>query len=282
MKLNLDDITFIIVTYKSENIIQNCLNSLPKNSKKIIIENSNNNKLEKDLKSKYDNIEVIMSNNIGMGAGNNLGLKACKTNYAFVLNPDTKLYSETLSSFIRALDSVSEFTLASPLNDNKNFPNYKKPISFININKNILSVESIDGFSMLFNLRKFKDQIFFDENFFLYLENDDICLRIKKKNEYIYVVTDSLINHKGGINKNEQFEYLRNWHWMWSKFYFNKKHYGFLNAIAKISINFSAACFKYLIYFFLFNSHKKQIYKMRLCGIIASVFGKKSSFRVNN
>ena len=39
MKLNLDDITFIIVTYKSENIIQNCLNSLPKNSKKIIIEN---------------------------------------------------------------------------------------------------------------------------------------------------------------------------------------------------------------------------------------------------
>ena len=54
MKLNLDDITFIIVTYKSENIIQNCLNSLPKNSKKIIIENSNNINLEKDLKSKYD------------------------------------------------------------------------------------------------------------------------------------------------------------------------------------------------------------------------------------
>ena len=282
MKLNLDDITFIIVTYKSENIIQNCLNSLPKNSKKIIIENSNNYKLEKELKSKYDNIEVIVSNNIGMGAGNNLGLKACKTNYAFVLNPDTKLYSETLNSFIRALDNVSEFTLASPLNDNKDFPNYKKAISHINSNKNILSVESIDGFSMLFNLRKFKDQIFFDENFFLYLENDDLCLRIKKKNENIYVVTDSLINHKGGINKNEQFEYLRNWHWMWSKFYFNKKHYGFLNAIAKISLNLSAACFKYLIYFFLFNSHKKQIYKMRLYGIIASVFGKKSSFRVDN
>jgi N-acetylglucosaminyl-diphospho-decaprenol L-rhamnosyltransferase len=280
MKLNLDDITFIIVTYKSENIIQNCLNSLPKNSKKIIIENSNNYKLEKDLKSKYDNIEVIVSNNIGMGAGNNLGLKACKTNYAFVLNPDTKLYNKTLSNFIRALDNVSEFTLASPLNDNKDFPNYKKVNS--SINKNILSVESIDGFSMLFNLRKFKDQNFFDENFFLYLENDDLCLRIRKKNEHIYVVTDSLINHKGGINRSLQFEYLRNWHWMWSKFYFNKKHYGFLNAIAKISTNLSTACFKYLIYFFLLNSHKKQIYKMRLCGIIASVFGKKSSFRVDN
>ncbi len=282
MKLNLDDITFIIVTYKSENIIQNCLNSLPKNSKKIIIENSNNINLEKDLKSKYDNIEVIISGNIGMGAGNNLGLKACKTNYAFVLNPDTKLHANTLSKFIEALDKVSEFTLASPLNDNKNFPNYKKAISSGNSNSNILLVESIDGFSMLFNLQKFKEKDFFDENFFLYLENDDLCLRIRKKNEHIYIVTDAFINHKGGINTNEKLEYLRNWHWMWSKFYFNKKHYGFLNAITKISLNFSAACFKYLIYLLFFNSHKKKIYKMRLCGIFASIVGKKSSFRVDN
>ena len=100
MKLNLDDITFIIVSYKSENIIKSCLSSLPKNSKKIIIENSNNTNLKRDLKSKYDNIEVILSNNIGMGAGNNLGLKACKTKYAFVLNPDTKLHNDTLLSLI--------------------------------------------------------------------------------------------------------------------------------------------------------------------------------------
>ena len=184
--------------------------------------------------------------------------------------------------FIEGLNNVSEFTLASPLNDNKNFPNYKKEILSKNKNSNILPVESIDGFSMLFNLQKFKEKDFFDENFFLYLENDDLCLRIRKKNEYIYVVTDSLINHKGGINTNEKLEYLRNWHWMWSKFYFIKKHYGFLNAITKISLNLSAACFKYLIYLLLFNSHKKKIYKMRLCGIFASIMGKKSSFRVDN
>ena len=96
MKLDLNDITFIIVTYQSENIVKNCLDSLPKVSKKIIIENSNDINLEKDLRSKYDNIEVILSNNIGMGAGNNIGLKECKTNYAYVLNPDTKLKKDTL------------------------------------------------------------------------------------------------------------------------------------------------------------------------------------------
>ena len=47
MKLDLNDITFVIVTYQSENIVKNCLDSLPKDSKKIIVENSNNINLKK-------------------------------------------------------------------------------------------------------------------------------------------------------------------------------------------------------------------------------------------
>jgi len=180
MKLDLNDITFIIVTYQSENIVKNCLDSLPKVSKKIIVENSNNINLEKDLRSKYDNIEVILSKNVGMGAGNNIGLKACKTKYAYVLNPDTKFNKDTMNNLIDTLNQVTDFTLASPINDNPNISNYKKVDLKQNISENILSVESIDGFSMLFNLEKFQDKNFFDENFFLYLENDDLCLRVKK------------------------------------------------------------------------------------------------------
>ena len=78
MNLNLEDITFIIVTYKSESFIHECINTLPKVSKKIIIENSGNIGLQKELMRKYDNIEVILSNNVGMGAGNNIGIKSCK------------------------------------------------------------------------------------------------------------------------------------------------------------------------------------------------------------
>ena len=283
MKLDLNDITFIIVTYQSENIVKNCLDSLPKDSKKIIVENSNNINLEKDLRAKYDNIEVAFSkNNVGMGAGNNIGLKACKTKYAYVLNPDTKLNKDTMKNLIDALNQVSDFTLASPLNDNQNIPNYKKTDVEKNINENILSVESIDGFSMLLNLKKFSDKNFFDENFFLYLENDDLCLRIKQKNEFIYVVKNSLINHRGGIATNENLEYLRNWHWMWSKFYFNKKHYGFFSAILRTFFNLVSACFKFFVYSIIFNSHKKKIYKMRLCGIYSSILGKKSSYRIDN
>ncbi len=280
MKLNLDDITFIIVTYQSEKIIKNCLDSLPRESKKIIVENSNNINLDEELRDKYDNIEVIFSENLGMGAGNNIGLKSCKTNYAYVLNPDTKFNKDTIPNLLETLNGISDFTLASPLNDNKNFPNFKKKEKETSKNKNFISVDSIDGFSMLFNLQKFKDKTYFDENFFLYLENDDLCLRVKQKKEFIYIITNSLINHKGSISSDDNLENLRNWHWMWSKFYYNKKHYGFLIAIKNTFFNFTGALIKYFIFLIFFQEKKKKIYEMRIKGIFNAFIGKESWFRI--
>ena len=281
MNLNLNEITFVIVTYKSESIIQYCLNTLPSESKKIIVENSNNINLEKELKLKYDNIEVIPSENVGMGAGNNIGLKSCKTQYAYILNPDTRLNQNTIKNLINGLNEISDFTIASPLNDNPNFPNYKKK-NLDQKNSNILSVERIDGFSMLINLEKFSDQNFFDENFFLYLENDDLCIRVKNRNENIYIIKNSLINHTGGISKNQDLEYLRNWHWMWSKFYFNKKHYGFLTAFSKIFFNLFSSLVKFIFYLITLNPHKRKICQMRVSGLVNSIIGKKSFFRIKD
>ena len=279
MKLDLNDITFVIVTYQSENIVKNCLDSLPKDSKKIIVENSNNINLEKDLRTKYDNIEVILSTNVGMGAGNNIGLKACKTKYAYVLNPDTKLNKETMINLINTLNQVSDFTLASPLNDNQNIPNYKKADLEKNISENILSVESIDGFSMLFNLKKFPEKNFFDENFFLYLENDDLCLRVKQKNEFIYVVKNSLINHKGGIATTENLEYLRNWHWSWSKFYYSKKHKGYIYALMQGLPKYLSSMVKYFFYFIINKKYKSKTYYNRALGFYNAMIGKSSWYR---
>ena len=281
MSLKIKDITFVIVSYKSEATLYDCLDSLPNETKKIIVENSNNINLKKDLINKYDNIEVILSKNIGMGAGNNIGLKSCSSQYAYVLNPDTKLRKNTLKNLVNELSNISDFTLASPLNDNMNIPNFKIFNSDFE-DKNILSVDRIDGFSMLLNLSKFERKDFFDENFFLYLENDDLCLRIKKKKQNIYIIKNALISHKGGISQNRELEYLRNWHWMWSKFYFNKKHYGSINAFRKIIFNLLSANLKYVIYLLIFNKHKTKIYKMRILGLINSILGKKSSYRLKD
>ena len=81
MSLNLNNITFIIVTYKSDEIILNCLKSLPNDAKIIIIENSNNIKLKQNLENQFSNLSVILENNIGMGPANNKGIRLSKTEY---------------------------------------------------------------------------------------------------------------------------------------------------------------------------------------------------------
>ena len=284
MKLDLNNITFIIVCFKSENVIHSCLNSLPKISKKIVIENSRNTKLKEELESKYDNIEVLINHNLGMGASNNIGILRSKTQFAYILNPDTKLNVSTIDKLIEAADKIIDFAILSPLCSDSRFPNYKIYEKKSDLNNQIIEVDTIDGFSMLINKSKFNNS-FFDENIFLYLENDDICLRARKNNQKIYIVKNSLIDHLGASSSNikdsDEFDLLRNWHWMWSKFYYNKKHSGFLLSTIKIFPNFISSIFKYIFYLLLFKNQKSKIYKMRLLGIINAFTGKKSFYRID-
>ena len=286
MELKIDKITFIIVCFKSEKVIYDCLNSLPINSKKIIIENSNNIKLKKNLELKYDNIEVILNNNQGMGSSNNIGIAKAITDYVYVLNPDTKFQKDTLDNLVLGAKSINDFAIISPLNSNPKYPNYKILKQQINEDENIISVDTIDGFSMLINIKKFKNKKLFDENIFLYLENDDLCMSAKKAGHEIFIVKNSFIDHIGSsssnFNNNNEFDYLRNWHWMWSKFYFNKKHHGYFNAILKTFLNFISATIKYLFYSLILNNHKSKIYKMRVCGLFSSMMGKESNFRLKD
>ncbi len=284
MELNLNNITFIIVCFKSENVIFKCLNSLPQKSKKIVIENSKNTKLKQELESKYDNIEVLINQNLGMGASNNIGILRSNTQFAYILNPDTKFNETTFDKLIEGVNKIDDFAILSPLCSDSKFPNYKILKKKNDFNNQIIEVDTLDGFSMLINKKKFNN-FFFDENIFLYLENDDICLRAKKNNQKIYIIKSSLIEHLGASSSNiediNEFEYLRNWHWMWSKFYFNKKHYGFMISTIKIFPNFISALIKYVVYFLLFKIQKKNIYKMRLLGISNSFIGKKSFYRID-
>jgi len=284
MTLSLNNLTFIIVTFKSDHIIHECIESLPKNSNIIIIENSNNIEFKKKLEAKYSKINVIAQENTGMGSANNKGIKLCKTDYAFVINPDVKFYENTMSELITLSSKYSDYSILAPISDDVKYPNYKimnKKIK--NDNPDFLNVDSVDGYAMLINKDKFNDNIYFDENFFLYLENDDLCLRKKKENNKIYVAKKAKVQHLGAKSHSpvyeKEIEFSRNWHWMWSKFYFNKKHYSYSKAILIGLPTLINSMIKLFYYFITHNKFKKKIYTMRFLGLINSMFGKKSWYR---
>ena len=283
MEFTSKNLTFIVVTYNSKKVIYDCLNSIPKDFHKLIIENSSDDELKKELEQNYDNTKVILSRNVGMGAGNNLGIIKSNTQYVYVLNPDVLLKGDTLSKINNSIKKLDDFAILSPVSDNLNYPNFKtKKKIDLDENKFIENVEEVDGYSMIINKNYFSDNNFFDEKFFMYLENVDLCLRVRKENGKIFIVKNSKIHHLGAQAVDSQYakeiELSRNWHWMWSKFYYNKKHRGiiisFLLGLSSLMGNF----IKYLIYALTLNE-KKNIYRMRMSGLLNAILGKQSWFR---
>ena len=250
--INYLNLTFIIVTFRSEHIIRDCIKDIPKECKIIIVENSGNYEFYKKLKDEIPNLKVlIMKENCGYGKANNFGILNSVTDYLFIINPDTKIYKAEIDKIIEIVKGV-DFAIAAPQIVEK-FKIYKQN----NDNEDYVFVNEVPGMAMLLNKNKFSNS-FFDENIFLYLENDDLCLRIKNNNEKIYIIKNSFIKHIGGISKNQDLEYLRNWHWMWSKFYFNKKHSSYVLALIRISPSFLSSILKFIFYKVFSNNIKKK------------------------
>jgi len=272
--INHNQITFIITTFKSEKLIFDCLSELPSSSPKIIIENSGNNILKNELEDKFQNLKCfVMKENIGYGKANNIGISKSKTNYVLIINPDTLFPEKKLDLLLSKIEKEN-FSIASVLEDRDKVNN------FFNSN-DIKEVNHVKGFAMLLNKKKIFGK-YFDENFFLYLEDIDFCLNIKKNGGRVILV-NIRIKHLGGRSHGNEMdleiEKSRNWHWMWSKFYFSKKHYGFILAFIKTFPHLFSSFVKFVLYMLIFNQKKKIIYKMRFLGLINSYLLRKSFFR---
>jgi len=272
------NITFVIVSFRSDNVIDKCLQSINPNIKIIVVENSNNISIKNHLEKKFSNVEVLISgDNIGYGRANNLGISKVKTKYAFILNPDAYLDKYTLQELFSVMNILNEdFSILSPkIYNNKIFNsiNYEK--------ENFIEVDFVKGFAMLLNLKKINFNKIFDENFFLFLEEIDLCKRIKERGEKIYIACKAKVYHNAKESSGSEFhiELCRNWHWMWSLYYYNFKHFGLFAAYKITFYKFISSLIKMLLSKLLMKKKKYLIHKYRMLGLINAYKGKASWFR---
>ena len=273
------DLTIVIVSFKSEDILHRCIKSIDKKYPIIVVENSIDNKLKLDLEHKYQNVNCILpKENLGYGGGNNLALSKVTTNFALILNPDVILEENSIENFFVTVSKVPNFGIIAPISANERYDNFNHEKDL-----NIKEVENVKGFAMFLNMKNLEKSNFFDDNFFLYLEEIDLCKRVRLMDAKIFIDPSIKVEHFGGSSHvseiNKPMELSRNWHWMWSSFYFNKKHYGYLFALIKIFPKFFSSLFKFIFYLIIFKKNKSDIYKYRLLGIINSVLLKKSWYR---
>ena len=278
--MSIKDITVVITTFKSSEKINHCLNSIDKQCQVIVIENSNDLEFKTRIERDFSNVKCILTGkNLGYGTANNIGLNKVQTRYALILNPDAILDSFALKNFFNEIKSVPDFAIMGP-----SIQEEKDEIKKIDIqDSSLVKVSNIKGFAMFLNLPKFKDIGFFDESFFIYFEEIDLCKRLVENHKKIYLAPSITIDHKGGESHdksiNKAIELSRNWHWMWSTFYYHKKYKGFFISLLIIFPKLVSSIFRVLFYSLVLNTDKKEIYYHRYLGLINAITGKSSWYR---
>jgi len=290
-------ITLVFLSFHSAHHIRRILKNLDKKFKVIVIENSSDYELKKEIEKKYKNVQVeVFNKNLGFSKAMNKAIKMAKTPYVFLNPSDVKISNKLFYSLLSVANHLKDFALLTPsYRDRSVHSNYfiwnkkNKLDKTLTINKKkyyLKEVDFIDG-TILINKKKIGNFLF-DENFFIYYEVMDFSKRLIDKGLKLYACTNLKFEHFGGKSHNKKFNLhaniSRNWHYNWSKFYYFKKHYNYLFALKKLSPNFIRALKIYLMNLINFkkeNKIKKILALSEIKGILSAVFLKKSDFRLD-
>ena len=285
--------TIVFLSFHSETHIKRLVSGIEEKYPIIVIENSLNAKLKNELEKKFDNVKVIIpSKNIGITAGYNLAIKESKTNFVKLSSVDINISNKSLQDLEECILKIKDFTILAPTYDDETiYKNYaiwnteKLDNNFADETFKKYKIKEVDFAEndFIINKKNFSDIGFFDENIFMYYETLDLCKKVRMANKKIYVSQKIKFTHYESKSISSEFldqYYLnRSWHYIWSKFYYFKKNFGYFFAIRKVFPNFLRSIKKMFICR-IFNKKKKySLYKTELSGIFASILNRPSSYR---
>ena len=283
--INSENITIILIIYKSEDIIYNFLEKIPKEIKTIIVDNSENPDLKKNIEDKFLNTKVYLKENMGFSAAFNYAVKKTKTDYFIHLSPDIILNFEDIDIFFKYAKKLdNKFCVLGPRFINTKKRGHKQ----IKENLKIGKIKSIHGSYMFFNKKTFYEIGEWDENIFLYFEELLYCTNGSKKKLYSYQINEILVETKGTTvvisNEKEKSKWLDLliWHFIWSKFYVSKIRYGFTFSLIIFIPILLRSLIRIMIYKCIRNDIKYKKYKFRLNGLLNSIKGNKSYLRIED
>ena len=238
--------SIIIVNHNTKELTKNCVNSVLKNRvggsvEILIVDNASRDGSARMLRKYFKNKITLIENkeNKGFGAANNQGAAAANGKYLFFLNSDTIIKNNMFTELERSFSRDKNIGVVAPkllLEDGDeqprafgDFPNptnvifekFKPPAGYRN---NPFEVDWASGAALAVKKSIFERLGGFDEKFFMYFEDVDLCKRIKESGYKILVNPRASLTHLcgkslSGFSKRKAYYYE-------SQDYFYKKHYG--------------------------------------------------------
>ena len=241
-KINVDDVTIVSVTYNSAHCLPALSEALKTIKNVVIVDNASDDDIEAQLQITLPDATLIRSvKNLGFGAANNRALATVTTPYALLLNPDCLPTAAFLAGMLQAAETFPDAAVIAPhliRRDGSPEVSYRWPATHW-VSKGPKAegpccVGFVCGAVMLLNMAAMKKIGFFDETFFLYYEDEDLCQRVFLANQQIVLVPDVEITHlsRGSVKGPNPLksEFIRGYHHAQSKLVFESKYFGAADA----------------------------------------------------
>ena len=282
-------ITVVIISFYSHHHILDRIREIGTSVPVVIVENSQDFELKKNLESIYPNVKVLIPpKNLGWGKAANFAIKEINTNYIYLTQPDVILHKDCIMKLEDCASKFKDFAILTPLDINlggyKNYQIYSKKEN--NIIDNKYGLEEVDhvDITWLLNKAELGEIGNWDENIFLYYETFDLCKRLREKHKKIFIIKNIHTSHFIGSKSHDpklEFQSLlnRNWHYNWSKFYYYQKHYGYFFGVRKTIPNLLRAIKKYIIHKVFIKGEKHKLHYAEISGLLSSYLKKPSSYR---
>jgi len=252
------ELSIIIVNYKSADFTAALIKNISQivkniNYEIIVVNNEPDGDADKKLREEFawqKKIKFIQAEkNLGFGAGNNLGSKSAAGEYLLFLNPDIQILDDSIEKMLDFAAKHSEIGALSPLLYQKDAKTLQRHFygEFQNFavltikrwknrlpspDEDFFYVDTVSGAAMMVGRDIFQRLGGFDQNFFMYFEDDDLCRRLSKSGyKNTVLATARLIHFEGQSSTSEE----KKKYYYQSQDYYWQKHYGsFLTTIMKL------------------------------------------------
>ncbi len=210
----------LILNWNQKKYTLQCIRSIKKtnykNYKIVLIDNNSDDNTTDAVKLNFPDVKIIQNKkNYGYAEGNNKGIKYAlknKADYVLILNNDTIISKDSLKKLIQVIQSDKKIGVAGPKVYSFHHRNYLQSTglqlnlitgSAKDLRKNFRNPREVDaviGCGLLVRAEIFRIVGLLDKKFFMYMEEIDFCIRVKKKGYKIIYVPSAKIWHKGGAS----------------------------------------------------------------------------------
>ncbi len=234
--ITLHDVTVIIVTHESAHCIEMLVPFLQDMPFVTFVDNASSDGTVDAIRQHLPSATIIENlSNLGFGSANNRALKICKTRYALLLNPDCLVDQPAFDKLLSFTNRHRDAAILAPHLIRRNRAlelSYRWPSHLWKSSgqkaEGACCVGFVSGAVMLLNLNIMHSRDFFDERFFLYYEDEDLCLRMFNQKQQVIVLPEIEITHfsRGSVRGSNPMraEYIRGFHHAQSKLIFEEIH----------------------------------------------------------